>query len=223
MSPLMMDISLWSADLTCLQKEIKRVDQFVDSYHFDVSDAHFSPGLLFFPDLVAALRPLTRRPFHVHLMVENPLDLIVDFEQAGADRITIHSELGARITPAIQKIREMGSQAGLAFCHESNLEMIVPFLDQVDLVLLMGTPVGTRGQELDSQACTRISQMKKILIQNGCADKIKLEADGGIRIHTVPLLYAAGADCIVPGSLVFKSPNLTETFDWLHNLRKNNV
>ncbi|MGE5222074.1 MAG: D-allulose-6-phosphate 3-epimerase, partial [Omnitrophica WOR_2 bacterium] len=87
---LLADASLWSADFTRLGDEIRRVDGYADLYHFDVSDAHFVPGLLFFPDLVAALRPLTRKPFHVHLMADNPLSLIDDFVNAGADRITIH-------------------------------------------------------------------------------------------------------------------------------------
>ena len=106
MSRLYADVSVWSADLSCLGAEIQRVDAFVDGFHFDVCDAHFVPGLLFFPDLIAALRPLTGRPFHVHLMVENPLDLIDGFIQAGADRITVHCDIGSRAIAAIQKIVE---------------------------------------------------------------------------------------------------------------------
>ncbi len=91
---LLLEASLWSADFTQLGAEIKRVDSYVDSYHIDVADAHFVRGLLFFPDLVAALRPLTKRPFNVHLMTDNPLSLIDDFAEAGADLMTVHVENG---------------------------------------------------------------------------------------------------------------------------------
>src|SRR5580658_9210181 len=88
---LLTDVSLWSADLANLAAAIERVEPFADSYHFDVCDAHFAPTLLFFPDLLRALRPLTARPFHVHLMVERPTALIEDFVASGADLITVHA------------------------------------------------------------------------------------------------------------------------------------
>ena len=89
---LLADVSLWSADLANLQTEMARISTLADSFHLDVADAHFVRGLLFFPDMVRALRPHTDKPFHVHLMAENPLELIPDFIDAGADLITIHAE-----------------------------------------------------------------------------------------------------------------------------------
>ena len=89
---LLIDVSLWSANLSELGAEVKQVEPYADLFHLDVSDAHFVPGLLFFPDLVAALRPLTCIPFHVHLMTEHPLSLIDSFVDAGANLITVHAE-----------------------------------------------------------------------------------------------------------------------------------
>ncbi len=215
---LLVDASLWSADLSCLRDEIRRVDNLVDLYHFDVSDAHFVPGLLFFPDLVAALRPLTRKRFHVHLMVTDPLSLIDDFAQAGADLITMHCDLGVPTKAAIDHILEIGKNAGLAFSVEAPVETALPFLDKIDLILLMGTPMGLKGQGLSEFACPRIQRLRTIIRENGFADKIKIEADGGIRAHTVSALRSAGADLVVAGSLVFKSDDLVKTFTWLHNL-----
>ena len=107
---------------------------------------------------------------------------------------------------------------GLGFSLEAPLENVLPYLDQIDLVLMMGTSMGIKGQDLDRRAYQRLTQMREIIFQNGCQGKIKIEADGGIRSQTVPQLQIAGADLIVPGSLVFKSKDLGETFTWLHSL-----
>ena len=217
MPHLFIDASVWSADMTRFGEEMRRVDPYVDSYHFDVSDAHLVPGLLFFPDLVAALRPLTQKPFHIHLMSDNPLALIDAFAVAGAGRITVHYSPDISLSPALQKIRASGKAAGLGLSLEDPPDTVLPFLDQIDLVLMMGTPLGVKGIDLDPRACARISRLKTILSDAGFLGKIKIEADGGIRAHTVPQLYAAGADCIVPGSLVFKGEDLAATFSWLQS------
>jgi ribulose-phosphate 3-epimerase len=215
---LMIDASVWSADLARLADDFRRVEGFVDLYHFDVSDAHFVPGLLFFPDLVASLRPLTPRPFHVHLMAEDPLALIDDFAHAGADLITVHCDLGPAAAPAIRRIREVGVQAGLGFGLDAAPERVLPFLEQISLVLLMGTPMGVKGQGLSSLACPRIERMRALLEAHGMAGKIKIEADGGIRTDTAPALRTAGVDLLVPGSLLFKSKDLPGTAGWLRGL-----
>jgi ribulose-phosphate 3-epimerase len=212
---LMLDASVWSSDFTHLADEFKRVDGCVDLYHFDVSDAHFVPGLLFFPDLVASLRPLTARPFHVHLMVDDPLSLVDDFARAGANLLTVHCDLGPLAGSAIRKIRAAGLRAGLGFGLNSPPELVLPYLGEIDLVLLMGTPMGVKGQGLSPLACPRIAQMRALLEANGYEDKVKIEADGGIRRETAPSLRAAGADLLVPGSLLFKSEDLAGTAEWL--------
>ena len=217
---LLIDASIWSADITCLKDELQRVDDWVDLYHFDVSDNHFVPGLLLYSDLVAGLRSLTHKPFHVHLMVENPLRLVDDFIQAGANMITVHCDNGQEVTPVIKKIRDAGLTAGLGFGLEAKLEWIIPYLDQINLVLLMGTPMGVKGQGLSPLACLRVQQMKAIIGESGFTKKILVEADGGIRQQTVPSLHAAGVDVVVPGSLIFKSDDLVDTFRWLHKLSR---
>ncbi len=217
---LMAEASIWSSDFTHLADEFKRVDPYVDLYHFDVSDAHFVPGLLFFADLVAALRPLTQKMFHVHLMVEQPLSLVDDFAQAGADLITVHSENGPLAAGVIKKIQDLKLHAGLAVGLESQPESILPYLEQIDLILLMGTPIGVKGVGLSRLAAARIRRVRKLLHENGFAGKIKIESDGGIRQNTVPDLRMAGADLVVMGSLLFKSNDLDQTFAWLHALKR---
>lgn len=215
---LLVDASLWSADLSCLRDDIRKVDDLVDLYHFDVSDAHFVPGLLFFPDLVAALRPLTHKRFHVHLMVDDPRSLVDDFAQAGADLITVHLDTGQHAAEAVEHILKTGIHAGLAFSLDAQIEKLLPYQEEIGLVLLMGTPMGVKGQGLSPRAAPRIREMRRLLIEHGLERKIKIEADGGIRTHTVPALHSAGADLVVAGSLIFKSEDLAQTFAWLRAL-----
>jgi ribulose-phosphate 3-epimerase len=216
---LLTDVSLWSADLANLAAEIERIEPFADSFHFDVCDAHFAPSLLFFPDLVRALRPLTKRPFHVHLMIERPTSLIEDFVASGADMVTIHAEVGTgEADAAIQAIIGMGRSAGLALRLETPVAACEPYLGRIDSLLLLGTALGVKGQELAPEACGRLASAMSLLGVGERRDRIRLIADGGIRPHTVPMLRSAGADVVVPGSLVFQSPNLVETFSWLHGL-----
>lgn len=214
---LLVDVSLWSADLTALGDEVRRLEPFADMMHFDVSDAHFVPGLLFFPDLVAALKRLTSTPFHVHLMMEQPLALIDEFIQAGADMVTVDYKNGAAVPEAIRRVHGRQRAAGLAVGLDVELEVVRPYLDQVELVLMMGTPLGIKGLDLALSACSRIQEMRGILRSLG-REGVKIGADGGIRRHTVPALRAAGADLVVPGSLIFSHPDLGEIFEWLRSL-----
>ncbi len=214
---LLADYSLWSADLANLATSIAQTEPYADLYHLDVADAHFVPGLLFFPDLVAALRPLTRKPFHIHLMSDQPQRLIDDFAAAGADLITIHAENRA-VAAVLAQIKAAGKQAGLAVQLDTPLAVIAPHLAQLDLVVMMGTLLGIKGVGLDERACARITEAKALIAHQGLAAQIKVSADGGIREQTVPLLRRAGADLITPGSLVFKSHDLQATTNWLHNL-----
>ncbi|WP_343416903.1 ribulose-phosphate 3-epimerase [Candidatus Flexifilum breve] len=214
---LLADYSLWSADLANLANDVRRTEPFADVYHLDVADGQFVPSLLFFPDLVSALRPLTPKPFHVHLMTLNPARLIDDFAEAGADVITVHLE-NPELPAALEQIRARGLSAGIAIQLETPVEAVLPYLDQIEVIVMMGTKLGIKGVGLADEACPRITALSRLLTARGLRDKIKISADGGIREQTVPRLRAAGADMITPGSLAFKSPNLFETTLWLHAL-----
>ena len=214
---LLADISLWSADLANLAAGIERLEPFADSFHLDVSDAHFAPSLLFFPDLIRALRPLTKRPFHIHLMVDRPTMLIEEFVACGADLITVHAEVGkSEAAAAIHAILCAGRSAGLALRLDTPVAVSEPFLDRINALLLLGTVPGLKGQDLAPEACDRLASAASMLGER--RTRVRLIADGGIRSHTVPVLRRAGADVIVPGSLVFQSQNLVETFSWLRAL-----
>ncbi len=215
---LLAEASLWSADFTRLGAEIARVDPHVDLYHIDVADAHFVPGLLFFPDLVAALRPLSRRPFHVHLMTENPLSLIDDFADAGADLITVQGENGSLVPAALERIAGRGLASGVCLGLDTPIESLAPALEAISVVVLMGTPLGVKGAGLSRLAARRLQDARALLAEHGVQEKVRLESDGGIRTETVPGLRAAGAQLIVMGSLAFKSQDIGRTMAWVRSL-----
>jgi len=210
--------SLWSADHARYAEDMGRVDPFIDLYHVDVSDDHFVPGLLLFPDLVATLRRHTGRMIHVHLMAERPAGLIPAFVTAGADLVTVHAECGARAEEALEALRSRGIPAGIALKVESPVELLEPFLDRVVLVLLMGTAVGVKGVGLDPGALDRIRATATLLCRRGLRERVRIEADGGIRTHTVGGLCGAGADLLVMGSLLFGSEDPGATTAWVRSL-----
>jgi ribulose-phosphate 3-epimerase len=195
--------SLWSADMANLETEIKRVEPFSEQFHIDVADGHYVPQMLFFPDLVKAIRPHTTCPFEVHLMATDPLEWIETFVEAGADSILVSwSTADPDPTPAIERIKRLGKHAGIVLSLSDPVGVVEPFLDRIDMLVLLGTAVGIKGAGLDPRAVDRIRQAKRLIASRDLA--VEVEADGGIRRETVPLLASAGIDWIVPGSLMFK-------------------
>jgi ribulose-phosphate 3-epimerase len=217
---LLADVSLWSADLANLQTAVETMEPFADSFHLDVSDDRFAPGLLFFPDLVNALRPHTKKPLHTHLFVEKPSRLLEAFLAAGVNVFTIHVEIGdSEISTSFDALRNCRCELGLALRPETPVEAVEDLLTDVSLVLLLNTPLGTKGApNLSPNALSRIREMDAFLKKLGVRDRVRIEADGAIRRHTVPLLRQAGADVVVPGSLAFAEPDPAEVFQWLRSL-----
>jgi ribulose-phosphate 3-epimerase len=210
----LLDISLWSADLANLERDIRKLEPHAYSFHFDAADGHFVPSLLFFPDLIARLRELTQVPFHLHLMATRPLDLIDAFLDAGVNRVTLPVEAGKRVRQALDRTKERGASCGVSLDVETPVMQVKDYLPVIDTILMMGTPMGVKGKALDERACVRIESMRRTIGRQN----VRIFADGGIRRETVPLLWAAGADGIVPGSLVCSSPDLDETVRWLNTL-----
>lgn len=214
---LLADVSLWSADLSNLKAAVRRLSAWADSFHLDAADGHFAPALLFFPDLIRAVRPHTTAPFHVHLMAQHPSSLAGEFFDAGADLLTVHVENGEREAgAAIEEAARRGRGAGVALKLETPVRAVVPYLDAIEAVVLLGTDVGMKGRDLAPQACDRLREARGLLREHA-RPGVRLVADGGIRVQTVGELRAAGADVVVPGSLVFQSADLETTFHWLRS------
>jgi ribulose-phosphate 3-epimerase len=215
---LIAEVSMWSADLLRLGEQLDWVKGHADVLHVDVADGHFAPALLFFPDLVAAMRKYSAIPIHVHLMVADQalMAQAEQFADAGADLISVHVENGAAGQRVIEKLKSRGIAAGVVLKVETPVAAAQAYLKDIDFLTLLGTAIGVKGQGLDSQATARLSEAQAMIAATG--RRIVLAADGGIRDHTVPLLRRAGAETVVLGSLAFGAADLAERMRWLAGL-----
>jgi len=215
---LIAEFSVWSADLVRLAEDMVRIGPYADILHIDVADGIFAPSFLFFPDLVARIRDVSDLPIHVHLMVDDAVLLaqIDQFAEAGADLISLHVENAAIAGAALDRIHALGIKAGMVLRVETPVDRAAPWLQRIDMLTLLGTAIGVKGQGLDPAATTRLQTAAALIAQTG--RRIVLAADGGIRDTTVPLLRAAGAETVVLGSLAFGAPDLAARMAWLRGL-----
>lgn len=193
--------SLWSADLTNLAADMKRVEPYSDCFHLDVADGHYTPTMLFFPDLVAQLRPHTSLPMEVHLMTTNPLEWIKPFDEAGVDGFIFCYDSVEHLPTAIEAVRACGRKVGISLGLNEPVDLLEPYWADLDLVTICGTAMGIKGAGLHPTIPDKIREAKQSIRRAGASTEI--QADGGIRENTVPLLAQAEADWIVPGSLMF--------------------
>lgn len=213
------EFSMWSADLCNLGRDLQRIAGHADILHVDVADGVFAPALLFFPDLVAAMRKQSSSPIHVHLMVDDAILLqqVEQFAEAGADLISIHAE-NRNAATAIDLIRSKGLLPGAVLRVETPLDSVDPILPSLSMVTLLGTAIGVKGQGLSDTATGRITGMRRKVAAAATSHRQIVAADGGIRDNTVPKLVTSGAETVVMGSLAFGAPDLRERIGWLHGL-----
>jgi ribulose-phosphate 3-epimerase len=195
--------SILSADFAQLGEEVRAIDEAgADWIHIDVMDGHFVPNLTIGPGVVKALRPHTKKPFDVHLMI-SPVDPFLDaFAEAGADVITVHPEAGPHLHRTVQRIKSLGKKAGVSLNPATPAKALDYVLGEIDLVLVMSVNPGFGGQKFIS------SQLRKIeAIANRIAKEnldVRLEVDGGIDAETAPQAIAAGANVLVAGTAAFR-------------------
>ncbi len=193
--------SLWSADLANLAAEIGRVAPFSERFHLDVADGHYVPTMLFFPDLVRALRTHTEVPFEVHLMTVDPLAWVEPFVDAGADTVIFCLDSAPDPGRVIEAIKARGKGVGVSLLIDEPVERLDPYWEVLDLVTIVSTAMGIKGASMDAGIPDKIRNARATIAARGLATEV--EVDGGIRRQTVPLFAEAGADWIVPGSLMF--------------------
>ncbi len=217
---LIAEFSLWSADLLNLEAAIERTQHLADMYHLDACDGHVAPAFLLFPDLVRAMRRVTKLPFHVHVMATQAIinSQIEQFAEAGADLITIHFSDGVDIDAAVHQVRRHGCCAGVALPLDMPVRAVQPYLDGVFMVTLLGTATGLKGQNLSPLAYARLEEIRGMLKSRGADKRVLVTADGGVRQQTVPELRAHGADGVVMGSLAFANDKLEETIKRIREL-----
>ena len=198
--------SILSADFSELGEALQLCAEGGAHYiHVDVMDNQFVPNLTIGPPVVKSLRPLSQKYMDIHMMVIEPEKLVEPFAKAGADGITFHIEAAEKPQEVIDLIRASGKDVGLSLKPKTPVSNIVPFLDQIDLVLVMSVEPGFGGQGYVDGSTERVAEIKQLLIEKCLKDRVKIEVDGGIKLHNAKEVLDAGADILVVGSEVFKA------------------
>jgi ribulose-phosphate 3-epimerase len=195
--------SILSANFARLGEEIQDVERGgADWIHVDVMDGHFVPNITIGPLIVEAIRPVTKLPLDVHLMIEEPDRYIPQFVKSGADTITVHQEACRHLHRTLSLIKEQGAKAGVVLNPATPLVTIESVLEDVDLVLLMTVNPGFGGQRFIHSVLPKIKALRQMLDERGL-DRVEIEVDGGVNPETARLCEQAGATVLVAGSAVF--------------------
>jgi ribulose-phosphate 3-epimerase len=202
--------SILAADFARLGEEVETVlEAGADMVHFDVMDNHYVPNLTIGPMVCKALRDYgITAPIDVHLMVQPVDDLIRMFAEAGASYITFHPQASEHIDRSLQLIRDLGCKAGLVLNPATGLEAANWVMDKLDMLLLMSVNPGFGGQKFIPSTLDKLRQARQLIDNSGY--DIRLQVDGGVGVHNIGEIAAAGADTFVAGSAIFSQPNYAE-------------
>jgi ribulose-phosphate 3-epimerase len=209
--------SILSADFAKLGDEIRSVEAAgADWIHVDVMDGHFVPNITIGPLVVEAIRPVTKLPLDVHLMIENPDRYIPDFASAGADIIAVQTETCVHLHRSLQLIRQNNCKAGVVLNPSTRIEGLEWVLPDIDLVVLMSVNPGFGGQSFIPATLEKVARLRKMIDNRGLS--IEIEVDGGVNSETIASIAQAGADVFVAGSAIFGSDDYRATISELRSL-----
>ena len=199
--------SILACDLTKLESQIKEAEQGgADLFHIDIMDGQFVPNITFGPHLVGDIDKITDLPLDVHLMIINPGNFIEKFIDAGADNLTLHIESTVHVHRQLEKIKQLGAEAGISLNPGTPISSISEILDIVDLVLVMSVNPGFGGQKFIKSSIEKIKNLNKIRIENDYS--FQIEVDGGVSENNAEILVSSGVDILVAGNSIFKSPDI---------------
>jgi ribulose-phosphate 3-epimerase len=202
--------SILTADFRHLGKALQAAERGgADWIHLDVMDGHFVPNLTIGPLVATSLRPATRLPFDVHLMISEPDRFIPAFCEAGADSITVHVEATDHLHRTVQLIRRAGKSAGVALNPATPVEAVREILPFVDLVLVMSVNPGFGGQQFIKGSFRKLERMRQLLAAEGFPE-VLVQVDGGVTLDNVAAIVSAGADVVVAGAAVYDREHTPE-------------
>ena len=211
--------SMLSADFKELGKEIQAIEENGAKYlHFDVMDGIFVPSISFGMPVLKSIRSGTNLVCDVHLMITEPIRYVEDFAKAGADLITIHLEACEDVNATIAKIKECGCKVGISIKPNTPVSTLQPYLDKVDMILIMSVEPGFGGQKFIPSSLEKIAETKAMIDASGL--NIDIQVDGGIYTHNVEDVLKAGANIIVAGSAIFNGDTKQNTIDMMEILNK---
>ena len=205
--PIQIAPSVLPADFSKFGEEIHALDEAgVDIIQFDVMDGQFVPNLTFGPDVIAAVRPYTTKPFEAHLMVYTPDVMAQRYIEAGCQRLIVHAEACTHLHRTLENIRTMGATAAVALNPHTPASTVENILDLVDMILVMTVNPGFGGQSYIKTMEPKIRQVRDMITARGLSDTVHLEVDGGISPTTITGAAKAGANVLIAGSALYKDP-----------------
>ena len=202
--------SILSADFSRLQEEIRAVEEAgADWLHIDVMDGHYVPNITIGPVVLESVRKVTSLPLDVHLMITDPDQFAPEFIKAGADWVSIHPETCAEPKASLARIRELGAKTSVAVNPDVPFDKVAGLLPHIDMLLLMTVFPGFAGQAFIETVLPKIRAVRRLI--SGKRLPVLIEADGGIKADNIGRVVQAGAEVIVSGSGIFKTPDYAET------------
>ena len=214
--------SILSGNFGCLGEEARKAELAgADILHVDVMDGHFVPNITIGPQTVKALRKSTKLPLDVHLMISEPEKYIDEFMEAGADNLTFHLEVEKDLHSVIRRIKSQNVKCGIALKPGTAFEKVIPYLGEINLLLLMTVEPGFGGQKFMDKVLPKINESRRWIDREKLS--IDIEVDGGINLKTVPDVIQAGANVLVAGSAIYGTSDIQKAVQEIRSLAQSKV